>query len=644
MQFVTTKMRSVTLFLALVPVLASAQDVVFRTSVDLVTVDATVLDGSGKPVDSLTADDFALRVDGQPRRILSAYFVSQHTGGREQRSLFARHFSSNEQADAGRLMVVAVDEAHIRRLEGRAALNAAARFLDSLDPLDRVAVTGLSRLDSIQFTRDRAALKQRLTSLTGGTDPVFLQFKLGLSEATEVADGSRSRLAELVLRECGRALSDYRSPARSAEDSSGAGRDACPEQLEQEARAISQHARTQARISLASLQALVESLKRMDGVKTIVLLSEGMLLDPRLVDVSELSAQAKDARVAIYVLHMETPMFEAAEDRPSPTFLRDVQLRGDGLARVAGATRGAVFRLAGSDPAPFERINTELSGYYLLAFEPTVRDRDGKVHRIEVSLTRGTGLIRARSAFRMPVAAPTARSRQEELVGLLRGARVSAELPIRVSTYTYAADAGRLRVVVSAETDAAEGPAAQVLIGYVLTNSSGVIAASGAQLTSGGRYAFSTLVPPGTYALRVAALDPLDRRGVVERPFAAAIESFKGLRVSDLILAPPANPGEPLHPLVHHASGPRLVANLEIYPAAAPPEGLQVVVEIAREGGSTQHSVVADVVDRQPGLVVVRAALTTDSLATGDYVVHARVMVAGQEVARVMRPFEYRGR
>ena len=41
----------------------------FRAGVDLVTVDAIVVDGDGRPVTGLTADDFVLTVDGKPRAI-----------------------------------------------------------------------------------------------------------------------------------------------------------------------------------------------------------------------------------------------------------------------------------------------------------------------------------------------------------------------------------------------------------------------------------------------------------------------------------------------------------------------------------------------------------------------------------------------
>ena len=53
----------------------TAQQPTFRSGVDLVTVDAAVLDGDGRPVPALRAEDFRVEVDGRPRRIVSAQFV-----------------------------------------------------------------------------------------------------------------------------------------------------------------------------------------------------------------------------------------------------------------------------------------------------------------------------------------------------------------------------------------------------------------------------------------------------------------------------------------------------------------------------------------------------------------------------------------
>jgi VWFA-related protein len=636
--------------LALVVTAGTAQDAVFRTSVDVVTVDAIVLDGNGRPLDDIKPEDFVVRVDGQARRVVSSQFIAQPASSRRVAPLAARHFTSNESMDTGRFVVLAVDEAHIRRTEGRPALDAAARFLNTLDPLDLVAVAPLSRVGVVEFTRDRLNSKRQVERLTGHTDPVFLQFNIGLLEAVEIADGSRSRLADAVQRECGRSLAEYINPNRAVNDTRG-GRDACPEQLEQEARAMAQHARTQARISLDGLQALVGGLRAMPGSKTVVLLSEGMVFDPRLIDLSEFAALAKDARVALYVLHMEAPLFEAAQDRVSPTLLRDVQLRGDGLSRLASAARGAVFRLVGGDARPFDRIAAEISGYYLLAFEATDADRDGRVHKIDVALARGKGDVRARTAFRMPVVKPSPRALEDDLVRLLRSSRAATELPVRVATYTYAEPAAsRLRIVVSTEVDAASSaPAAgrfsgsQVLLGFVLTDAKGVIAASGAHVARGGRHAFSTTVEPGPYKLRVAAIDMLAREGLVERPFTASLAAETAVRVSDLMLAPePAAPTDPLQPFVDEVTAARVVAYVELYGDPAALDDARVTIAVTPDGSEQDAlAVVADVRRQDTGMAVARIAVALDGVTRGRYVASARIAVRGEAEYRVARPFTY---
>lgn len=606
----------------------------FRSGVDLVTVDATVLGRDGAPLDSLGPDDFTLEVDGRTRRVVSAQFVSQAARDSRSNLLPAAHFSSNQEANPGRLVVVAVDEAHIRRLEGRPAREAASRFIDALDPGDQVGVTGLARLGSIEFTRDRLAVRSRLATLVGEADPVFMQFNLGLSEAVEIAEGSRTRLADAVLRECGRALTEYVNLARAADDAAGA-RDACPEQVEQESRALAQQAHVQARISLSALEALVVSLKDVPGPKTIVLLSEGMVADPRRVDLGRLATEAHLARVTIYALHLEVPAFEAAQDRVSPTAGRDLQLRGDGLTRVAGAARGAVFRQVGDDPRPFARIARELSGYYLLAFEPLPAERDGRPHRIRVRLARGGGELRARPGFVLP-AAPV--SRDTALVQLLRASSAATELPLRVATYTYAEPASRdLRVVVSAEAVAAS----QVGLGFVLIDAGGVIAATAVHDAANGAYAFSAVVPPGNYTLRVAAIDPLGRQGSVGRPFAARLVAAGGLRVSDLMLARvPARPQDPLDPVIDSVSGGAVVAYLELHAdhGVTLPDAVRIVVT----GAADERELVtvpAKVMKGDAAWGVARATVPLASLSPGAHLARAEVLSAGVTVAQVARPF-----
>ena len=624
---------------ALAAASVSAQQPTFRSGVDLVTVDAAVHDDDGRPVGTLRVDDFRLEVDGRERPIASAQFVGQNSHAGTLLAASATHFSSNEGADAGRVIVVAVDEPHIRRLEGKHALVAATRFIESLPESDRVGVVGLTNADTLTLSRDRAAVRKTLERLTGIGDPMTQRLNLGVSEALEIAEGSRSRLADAVLRECGRSLTEYVSAARIADDPGG-GRDACPEQVEQESRAIAQHAHMQAGVSVGALQAVIARLKDLPGPKTVVLVSEGMVIDPRRVDLSQLAAQAQAARVTIYGLQLEIPTFEAAQDRVSPTAQRDLNVRHDGVARVAGAARGAVFRQVGTDPKPFERITREITGYYLLAFEARAGDRDGRAHRIRVSLARGRrGQIRARTGFTLPPATPAARG--AELTALLRSLTLVTELPLRVATYAYAEpSASAVRVVISAEAGGTSTPSGTWL-GFVLVDSAGVIAAAATHQAHEGRYSFSAVVPPGTYVLRAAAIDPLGRQGSVERAFRVQPGAANELHVGDLMLAPtPASPKEPLQPFIDRVSGASMIAYLETHSTGSAPRPDSVRVHVTRaDSDAAVASGRSSVSVRDGGWAMARTLVPIANLAPGAYVARAEVLAGSTVVARTARPF-----
>ena len=609
----------------------TARQPTFRSGVELVTVDAAVLDGDGRPVAGLSPEDFRVEVDGRPRRIVSAQFVD--TG--ESTSVpqpAAAHFSSNAGAGDGRIVVIAVDETHIRRLEGRRAVEAASRLIDVLPAIDRVGAIALTTEASITLTRDRLALRRRLAAMLGRGDLSTGQFNLGISEALEIAEGGRSRLADAVLRECGRSLTEYVSTARAADDLSSA-RDSCPEQVEQQSRALAQQAHAQARTSLAALEALITRLKDLPGPKTIVLLSEGMIVDPRREDLSRLAAGAQAARVTIYSLLLEVPLFDASQERVSATADRDRQVREDGVDRVAGAARGAVFRQVGSDPAPLARIARELSGHYVLAFEASDADRDTRAHRIRVTMTRGRQLVRARTHFSVPATTPPARGAQ--LSALLRAVSPMTELPLRVATYTYAEPARRaLRVVISAETDSTAG----AWLGFVLVDAAGVIAATATVDSRSGRYAFSSVVPEGRYTLRAAAIGAMGLQGSVERVFTAKLAGATGLRLGDLMLAPvPAAQAAPLSPIVDRAIGDALVAYIEFEAPAATP-GVRVV--IAR-GPSDPPLLTVDaaVSVRADGWAAAMATMPIGALPPGAYLARAEIDLSGTPDVGMSRPF-----
>jgi VWFA-related protein len=614
--------------------LSAQQAPVFRSGVDLVTIDVTVVGEAGRPVENLTADQFELRVDGIARRIVRAVYVPHKPAVPRTAERAPLDFTSNEDAEAGRLILIAVDQQHIRRVEGLAALRAAATFVDELEPADRVAAAPLSHTGAIEFTNQHARVKEYLQGLTGTASTLRGQFNLGLIESLAIAEGQRTWLDRAVSRECGQPLSRFESQARIAE--ANGMRDPCPVQVEQEGRAYAQEARTNARTTLNLLTGLMARLADIDGPKTLVFVSEGLVAEPQLIDLTSLGAAAQAARVTIYVLQLETPMFDASESAVSPTLQQDVEVRGDGLARLAGSARGAQFRLVGADPYPFRRILRELSGYYLLAFEAAEADRDGRARRIDVSARAPGVTVRTRPVFRNTAA--RAKDAEAQLVRLLRNPRLATELPVRATSYTFREPDGRMRVIVSAEADSGGG--SDLTLGYVLIDQAGLIAASGTAAAPDGRFIHVATVPAGRYILRAAALEPAGRQGSVERRFDATLHIAGSLGISDLMLTD-GSASDALRPIVSRPPGNRLAAVVEIYGAAGwKPTELPATIEIKSADGRTALGPIKSAAaSLGASSARLRADLAVGDLPPGTYTVLAHLTLPNGTTQVVERKF-----
>lgn len=615
----------------------SAQQPVFRSGVDLVTIDVTVVGEGGRQLENLSADQFEVKVDGTPRRIVRAVYVQNSKRAADLRAVnLSAHFSSNEQVDAGRLMLIAVDQQHIRRVEGLAALRAAADFVDQLDRSDRVAAAPLNHIGPLQFTNDHAGVKRYVQGLAGTATSLRGQFNLGIVESLSIADGQRTWLDRVVLRECGQPLARFENQQRIAEAEGF--RDPCPVQVEQEGRQLAQELRFDARTSLNQLLGLIARLAEIDEPKTLVLVSEGLIAEPQLIDLTALGAAAQMARVTIYVLQLEQPVFDAAESVVSPTLYQDLQMKGDGLARLAGSAKGAHFRLVGADPYPFQRILREMSGYYLLAFEASAADRDGRTRRIDVSTNAPNAIVRARPMFRTSGTAPKDGD-ETQVVRLLRNPRIATELPVRTTAYTFRDSVdGKMRVILSADADG--GASHQMTFGYVLVDDAGVIASSGSDPAVQGRFIQVVSLAPGRYSLKVAAIDSTGRQGSVERIVDARLIGADGVGMSDLTITDSA-PGHALRPVVASPEGDSAGAVLEIYgPPGWKPQGVSVRVDVKPvDGTSAVFTAPASVSAIGASTLRARAELNLRELPAGAYVATAHVTMPGGAVKRVERGF-----
>src|SRR4029434_6267457 len=164
----------------------------FRTGIDLVAVDVSVVDQNGRPVDDLLAPDFVIKIDGEARRVVSADLVKVDAeAARKQKFDKAQSFyTSNLAPPNGRRIVLAIDQVRIGPGSLRPVLDAASSFLDRLTPLDQVALIAFHDPGvRVDFTNDKVRLRRALQRLVGrAPQSTAKRHAISLSEAIAIQD------------------------------------------------------------------------------------------------------------------------------------------------------------------------------------------------------------------------------------------------------------------------------------------------------------------------------------------------------------------------------------------------------------------------------------------------------------------------
>jgi VWFA-related protein len=640
-------MRNLASALGLVVAFAQAaqnpQPPMFRSAVDLVPVDVNIIDRNGRPVNGLEAADFVLTIDGRPRRIASAQYISAVRDVETPAAPAPSYYSSNTSAAGGRLMMLVVDQGNIGAGRGKLAIDAAGRFISRLSPSDRIGLVAIPGSGpQVDFTSNHALVKTMLPSLVGQAHAFQSPYRIGISEAVAIQRGDRTALAQLLDREC----AGIREPAEI---------EFCTRQLTSDANSVFVQARERTRNSLIALRSLVERLSLTASPKTIILISEGLVIDRQLSEVSWFGAAASRGQIVLYVLQLEPPMFEASNSRDSPTRAEDLALGQEGLDILAGYARGTVLRVIATADTAFSRLATELSGYYLLSFEPEPGDRDGKVHKIKVETPRRSGVeIRARTEFAIDAVAR--KTEETVLADTLRAPLLASEIPIRATAYTLRDPASdKLRIVVAAEIDRSLNPDGKMSLAFTLVDSQGKLVASQfepevktpvrpgstLQTFTGSVFSEST----GVHTLKLAALDDRGRRGSVEYSFEGRLTSAGQIRVTDFLIA--ENRGSANGGVVPAVSSDFTSAMLhgyvELYSDAIDVlKGATVVFEIAQsEQSRALDGAVAKVqppAPESPNRRTAEGAVPIGLLSPGAYVARAVINVDGRKVGQVIRP------
>lgn len=637
------------LVLAMGPVLAAQapqQTPTFQAGVDLIEVDVGVVDGDGRPIADLDASDFSVSIDGEPRRIVQAQFISLGAPTSdidrpvsEDVEEEAFHTSNVDQPE-GRLVVMAVDEDSMLFGEGRHVTRAAGAFVDGLGPADRVSLLAVPQPGVyIDFTSDHARVRQALEGLAGQGSHPSIFVNLSVWEAYQIVVYQDEAVQSAVgTRECG-------------------GDRTCPPLLELEANRIVMETRYRTRNTIRALESILEALRELDGPKSVVLITGGLVIDQSPSMLREVGKLAAAARTTLYVMMVDEPLIDMSRVTQNPTASADRLMKEEGLQVAAALARGRLIR-AHYNPAPlFARIDRELSGYYLLGVESRPADRDKDRRGIKVSVERRGARVRARRDvfFSSEDEDRAVDDVDARIAHMLRSPVATQDLPLRVATYAYGAPQDdETRVFVSAETVAVEGGIPELTLGYAVRDAAGaVVRQENRQVTPrltqtpDGPVLETSLtlrLEPGIYSLRLAVVDDAGRPGSVEHSVDTTPQDAGPLAVGDLVATDPdtAQAGGMFPPVEARVSGGRVRAFTELYGDASllrdrAKVHLEVTDRIAGPTLALTTVLVNDTLDTPHR--VITADLGVANLPPGRYLVRARVMHDTVEVTRLHRPF-----
>lgn len=570
-----------------------AQEPPIRSGVELVTFDFLALGPDGHPVTNLTPADVSLKVNGRPRDLESLQWIQVAdplAADGASAVMVPPPFGSNARSDAGRAVIIALDDESLRTGREAPLRRAVGRFLAALGDRDRVALVTMPYGGvKVDFTADRDKVTQILSTIAGQT--------------TQTRDDGSE--------------------------------EAC-----------------RTRRTLESLRGLLDGLGTPESPTTILFFTTSLLGPRRDAPVTlapgrcelkvelfqQVGEAASNARAQFYLIQPEDPAIALGTLQTEN--IAGAGFRGsdnplEGIEHLAGVTGARRLHLATAGDDTLLRIVDETTGYYLAGFEPDDGDRNGQRHRIEVALQRADAAVRMRPD--LLIARAGARRRRHTPQTMLREPKVFRDLPLRAAGYVSRDVDGRVKVIALAEP-IEPGVAIRSASSAIFDGSGRLTAQSTANETSLAASPIVTgmVAAPGAYRLRVAATAEDGRTGTADYDLSAELEPAGPLALSSVMLGLSRAGG--FVPRLQFSNEPVAIAYLEIYgdTKGAP---VSVMLEVAQTPNGPAAAAIPGAVERTRSAdrLIANAAIPIGGLPPGDYVVRAVVSMEGQPAGRVAR-------
>jgi VWFA-related protein len=451
----------------------------FPAQTEVVTVDVVVTGRGGEPVLDLRREDFTVSEDGVPQEVVAFDAVHRPAPGPpaagapplppEPRTSSNRETPGHE---AGSFVIV-FDELHLDVAEAVRARKAVVDFLEKgVSERDRVAVVGTAEGTrwTARIPEGREALVQAVSRYQGKLQGEMVREAMTEYEAMRIDQDRDPLITDRVMRRflaTGQIRQDTQLPRDPPPD---------PNDVESfrgltQARAADVYARATARNeqALGIIERSLESLAESRGRKSLVLVSGGIVQDPRLAIYHQVVNAARRANTAVYFLDVRglvaaTMALQADVGVPTNSIdvstgagLNEAHERSEGSEGLALDTGGFVVRNQNDLAAGLGRIGREARSYYLVGYSPTNRAADGKFRKIQVKVARPGVSVRARRGYYAPGKddkKAAAETRDAAIQRALDAPFDLTDIPLRALTQVLGeAEPGKVNVLLTAEAD-----------------------------------------------------------------------------------------------------------------------------------------------------------------------------------------------
>ena len=536
------------------------QDAHFSLTTNVVTVNVTVLDKDGKPIDNLTKDDFLVYEDGKPQKLQAVDFQKLQSGvlppvsvadtlpppapqGYNPNAAKAAQSNLLTKYQDRRLIVLLFDFSSMQPAEQARARDAAIKFLNSqMTKSDSVAVMVYSSaLKTIQdFTSDRDLLIKTIN-----------KFRLGeSSENAGVAD-----------------------EGADSQDASG-----------QFVADETEFDIFNADLKLAALEDAARGLGEYPEKKALVYISSGIQKNG-VDNQSQLRATVNTAirnNVAFYPIDARglsalvpggdatqagsygNSLYSGATQAGNRNNFHNQQ---ETLATLALDTGGKALLDSNDLTEGIRQVQKDFSSYYVLSYVSSNTAQDGRFRRIQVKLAPRLSTLRAKLDYRQGYYASTTfahmgdSDKEAQLAKAMQSDNPVTDLPIAVEIDYFRLDKSKYFVPVSVKVpgsalvfhgkgakqatemdfiaevfDARNRSAAVVRDTIPLKVNEAVV---GEVTQKSIEYTTGVTLTPGTYKLKfVARENGMGKVGTFETPFTVPdLNSEKRLRTSSLVLS-----------------------------------------------------------------------------------------------------------